>query len=239
MESLREIVDSTRISRHLKSIQIGIVSGFTIFKSSTPNKFPARILESSYCLSFLRFLFLRTESKRSHRIPRRISLVHTRGSTCAYKEGTSGASERARQKRAKGNRGDRAIDKTPNAARPRLILQAYTHPLVFSLSSPTTHPLDHYPLPPSPPPPLLSSPAPASFSATLRTPLTLCKSPSYPLRVRPPPLSLNTTHPLRGNPRTLGAADILYLSFLSSLGPFISFPPYAFSRSPSSFLCLS
>ena len=39
MESLREIVDSTRISRHLKSIQIGIVSGFTIFKSSTPNKF--------------------------------------------------------------------------------------------------------------------------------------------------------------------------------------------------------
>lgn len=142
--------------------------------------------------------------------------------------------------RAKGNRGDRAIDKTPNAARPRLILQAYTHPLVFSLSSPTTHPLDHYPLPPSPPPPLLSSPAPASFSATLRTPLTLCKSPSYPLRVRPP-LSLNTTHPLRGNPRTLGAADILHLSlsFLSSLCPFISFPPYAFSRSPSSFLCLS
>lgn len=131
--------------------------------------------------------------------------------TCAYREGTS---ERAsgRDNESKRNRGDRAIDKTPNAARPRLILQAYTHPLVFSLSSPTTHPLDHYPLPP-PPPPLLSSPAPASFSATLRAPLTLRKSPSYPLRAPPSP---NATHPLRGSPRTLGAADMLHLSFFSS-----------------------
>lgn len=117
------------------------------------------------------------------------------------------ASERDNE--SKRNRGDRAIDKTPNAARPRLILQAYTHPLVFSLSSPTTHPLDHYPLPPPPPPapppppPLLSSLTPASFTATLR------KSPSYPLRASPSP---NATHPLRGNPRTLGAADILHLS---------------------------
>lgn len=131
--------------------------------------------------------------------------------TCAYRKGTSErASERAygRDNKSKRNRGDRAIDKTPNAARPRLILQAYTHPLVFSLSSPTTHPLDHYPLPP--PPPLLSSPAPASFSATLRAPLTLRKSPSYPLRA--PPSPSHATHPLRGSPRTLGAADILRLS---------------------------
>lgn len=146
-----------------------------------------------------------------------------------------------RDNESKRNRGDRAIDKTPNAARPRLILQAYTHPLVFSLSSPTTHPLDHYPLPPPPPPPppLLSSPAPASFSATLRAPLTLRKSPSYPLRAPPSP---NATHPLRGSPRTLGAADILHLSlslFFPSLYPFISFPPYAFSRSLFSTLRLS
>lgn len=101
-----------------------------------------------------------------------------------------------RDNESKKNRGDRAIDKTPNAARPRLILQAYTHPLVFSLSSPTTHPLDHYPLPPPTPPPpppaFLSSPTPASFSATLRTPLTLRKSPSYPLRAPPSPNTLRT-----------------------------------------------
>ncbi|KYN10354.1 hypothetical protein ALC57_17541, partial [Trachymyrmex cornetzi] len=37
-EFTRDRIDSTRISRHLKNIQIGIVSGFAIFRSSTPNK---------------------------------------------------------------------------------------------------------------------------------------------------------------------------------------------------------
>jgi len=164
--------------------------------------------------SSCRLSLLHTENKRSHRTTRSLASRYAEFvvcHTCAYKKGTS---ERAseRDNESKRDRGDRAIDKTPNAARPRLILQAYTHPLVFSLSSPTTHPLDHYPPPPPPPlppPPLLSSSAPASFSATLHTPLTLRKSPSYPLRAPPSP---NATHPLRESPRTLGAADILRLS---------------------------
>lgn len=101
MGNLREIVDSARISRHLKNIQIGIVSGFAIFRSSTPNKFQRGYLSLLVVRLFsVFFLFLRTESKRSHRIPRSLAgryagfgVCHT----CAYKEGTSGASERARQ----------------------------------------------------------------------------------------------------------------------------------------------
>lgn len=174
------------------------------------------MFESS-CLFFAFFFAPRANDHTGYRV---VSPIDTRSLACATRVRTrrARASERAsgRDNESKRNRGDRAIDKTPNAARPRLILQAYTHPLVFSLSSPTTHPLDHYPLPPPPPPPppLLSSPAPASFSATLRAPLTLRKSPSYPLRAPPSP---NATHPLRGSPRTLGAADILHLSLFPSL----------------------
>lgn len=124
--------------------------------------------------------------------------------------------------RAKGIERTRAIDKTPNAARPRLIPQAYTHPLVFSLSSPTTHPLDHYPLSPPPrppPPPPLSSSVPASLFH-LPAPLTLRKSPSYPLRVplseHYAPFARKPTHP-RSSRYTLFYLSLLLSFFLSLL----------------------
>lgn len=119
--------------------------------------------------------------------------------TCAYREGTS---ERAsgRDNESKRNRGDRAIDKTPNAARPRLILQAYTHPLVFSLSSPplptlsTTIPFLHplpllfcprLPPPPFPPPsvlllPFVSLPLIPYVRPPLRALRTLCEEAHAP-----------------------------------------------------------
>lgn len=94
---------------------------------------------SSCCLSLLFAPFFCTESERSHEDIAQYRWMGNAGfgvrHTCAC-GGRKRASGRATM-RATRNRGDRAIDKTPNAARPRLILQAYTHPLVFSLSSPT------------------------------------------------------------------------------------------------------
>lgn len=156
------------------------------------------------------------------------------------KGGHERASEQIRRQ-SERDRGDRAIDKTPNAARPRLIPQAYTHPLVFSLSSPTTHPLDHYPLPSplsSPTPP----PTPFPPPSVLLLPFV-----SLPLIPYKRPLS-GATHPLRESLRTLEAADIrrsLSLSRTSSLLPsfpsrlFISLPLYAFPRRSLLPLCLS
>lgn len=111
--------------------------------------------------------------------------------------------------------GGRAIDKTPNAARPRLIPQAYTHPLVFSLSSPTTHPLDHYPLPPPrrpppPPPPSVLASNPISrprppFPLPSNLLLPFVSLPLIPYE-RLPLHHPYATHPLRESPRTLEAA---------------------------------
>lgn len=156
-------------------------------------------------------------------IRRYASIYGIRSRVCVRREREARVSATTR---AKGIERTRAIDKTPNAARPRLIPQAYTHPLVFSLSSPTTHPLDHYPLsppPPPPPPPPLSSSVPAPL---FRLPATLRKSPSYPLRASPSP---NATHPLRESPRTLEAADIRFSLFHSAY-LFISLLLYAFPR---------
>lgn len=141
--------------------------------------------------------------------------------------------------RAKGIERTRAIDKTPNAARPRLIPQAYTHPLVFSLSSPTTHP--PRPLSPSPllhlfhllhlRPRLSPLPSPANLPA----PLTLRKSPSYPLRASPSPnapFARKPTHP-RSSRYTLlflflSSYVPLYLSSALRISSSISFGPPLF-----------
>lgn len=103
------------------------------------------------------------------------------------KRGTERAT-RVRRRRE----GQSATDKTPNAARPRLIPQAYTHPLVFSLSSPTTHPPGRYP--PS------SFSLPPSYSLLASRPSPLC-DPVGPFSFRCPPLWLyapserKLTHP--------------------------------------------
>lgn len=147
--------------------------------------------------------------------------VHNRAST---KRASERASERDDESERDG--GGRAIDKTPNAARPRLIPQAYTHPLVFSLSSPTTHPLDHYPLPPPPRP----SPPPPPPSVLASSPIIRPRPPFPPPSVlllpfaslplipyeRPPPLHPYATHSLRESPRTLEAARCV------SLPPFLT-----------------
>lgn len=146
--------------------------------------------------------------------------VHNRAST---NERSERASERDDESERDG--GGRAIDKTPNAARPRLIPQAYTHPLVFSLSSPTTHPLDHYPLPPPPRPPPPPPPSVLASSPIIRPrppfpppSVLLLPFASLPLipYERPPPLHPYATHSLRESPRTLEAARCV------SLPPFLT-----------------
>ena len=123
--------------------------------------------------------------------------VYTCEYTCANVRG--GASPFGIEKEGKsarreceGDERDRATDKTPNAARPRLIPQAYTHPLVFSLSTPTTHPPGRHP--PS------SSSLPPSYSLLAPHPSPLC-DPVGPFSFRCPPLWLyapserKPTHP--------------------------------------------
>lgn len=138
------------------------------------------------------------------------------------KRGTERAT-RVRRRRE----GQSATDKTPNAARPRLIPQAYTHPLVFSLSSPTTHPPGRYP--PS------SFSLPPSCSLLASRPSPLC-DPVGPFSFRCPPLWLyapserKLTHPRSSR----------YMSFSLSLPlslPF-SLPLSLFSTSCRLFLLL-
>lgn len=237
------IVDSTHTLVYLTSLEYpdrycryrsGVRTPSTKFQRGTPRVFSAPFVSSPLSSPH------RERRDRNRGVSRsRGSLAGTRGSARATRVRTrrARASERAsgRDNESKGNRGDRAIDKTPNAARPRLILQAYTHPLVFSLSSPTTHPLDHYPLPPppSPPPPPLLCPRlpPPPFPPPSVLLLPLVSLPLIPY-VRPPLRTLRTlceeTHAPSEQP-----------IYRVSLARFISLPPHAFSRSPFSTLRLS
>ena len=104
--------------------------------------------------------------------------------TCAYVRGGESPfgiekEGKSARRECEGDERDRATDKTPNAARPRLIPQAYTHPLVFSLSTPTTHPPGRHP--PS------SSSLPPSYSLLTPHPSPLC-DPVGPFSFRCPPL---------------------------------------------------
>lgn len=145
------------------------------------------------------------------------------------KRGTERAT-RVRRRRE----GQSATDKTPNAARPRLIPQAYTHPLVFSLSSPTTHPPGRYP--PS------SFSLPPSCSLLASRPSPLC-DPVGPFSFRCPPLWLyapserKLTHPRSS--RYMSFSLSLPLSLPFSLPLSLSFLPPAVSSSFSFSVCLS
>lgn len=119
-------------------------------------------------ITFLYYLFLRNGKRMCARIFAWIIRGCVFLCMCAVQCGTVsigwGEGESARRE-CEGDGMDRATDKIPNAARPRLIPQAYTHPLVFSFPSPTTHPPDRHPLLLSPYSLPVPSPSPLGYPA--------------------------------------------------------------------------